>query len=87
MAGFASGCWLMGWSLSERLSPSHPPSPLSQLNWEFLQAEGKEMVPSASGHLRRQWLAGYLQDIHSISRSRAEPATSVPGTVRRAVAR
>lgn len=84
---FASGCWLMGWSLSERLSPSHPLCPLSQLNWEFLQAEGREMVPSAGSHPRREWLAWHLQDIHSISRSRAAPAASVPRTVRRAMAR
>lgn len=84
MVDFASGRWRLGWSLSER---SRPPCSLSQLNWEFLQAEGRGMVPSALDHPRRQRLAGYLQDIRSISRSRAEPAASVPGTVRRAVAR
>lgn len=79
------------WVLADGLVPlwrAVPISPtLPQLNWEFLQAEGRQMVPSSSGHPRRQCLDGYLQDIHSISRSRAEPAASVPGTVRRAVAR
>jgi len=84
---FASRFWLMSWCLSEGLYASHPPCSLSQLNWEFLQAERREMVPSALGHPRRQWLGGYLQDIHSICRSRAEPSASVPGTVRRVVAR
>lgn len=41
----------MGWFLSEKLSPSHPPLLVSQLNWEFLQAEGRAMVPSVQATL------------------------------------
>lgn len=74
------GSWV-GPSLKSCPHLTHPSS-WPSLTEGFFRLEG-EQCPICSGHPRREWLAGYLQDIHNVSRSKAEPAASVPGTVTR----